>query len=345
MSGEGFLAIIKADPADRADLFITTAQRLGVPLINIEKDFWVCWALNVLYHRLPDGGPRLLFKGGTSLSKAYGLINRFSEDIDVTVFRDDLGHKQSPTELAALSNKKCRAALEAISDDCRTYITGNLLKSVSEILQSDTDGQGRVEIDDTDATRQTLLVWYPRVDNAETGYVQAAIKIESGAKSALDPNQSKSIKPYIADDVSTLALDVHEVTTIFAERTFWDKIVIVHGLRNWFERRGELRQEGQRISRHYYDLHCLMQSEVGQQAALNLELGRDCIEHAKTFFNRPDLNLTSAKPGAFTLSPTGDMADRLMIDYGNTEAMIFGDAPSYADILASISHLEDTLNN
>ena len=106
MSREAFIEIIRADPADRADLFLTTAQRLGTPLINVEKDFWVCWTLNTLYHRLPENGPRLLFKGGTSLSKAYGLINRFSEDIDITVFRDDLGHPSSTEEIVALSNKK-----------------------------------------------------------------------------------------------------------------------------------------------------------------------------------------------------------------------------------------------
>ena len=83
MSTKAYQSIIKASPSDRADLFLTTAQRLGAQLINIEKDFWLCWTLNTLYHRLPDAGPRLLFKGGTSLSKAYGLINRFSEDIYV----------------------------------------------------------------------------------------------------------------------------------------------------------------------------------------------------------------------------------------------------------------------
>lgn len=118
MSTSAFQHIINAEPADRADLFLTTAQRMGAPLINIEKDFWVCWTLNALYHRLPTGGPRLLFKGGTSLSKAFGLINRFSEDIDVTVFRDDLGHPADAVEIAKLSNKKRRAEFESIMADC-----------------------------------------------------------------------------------------------------------------------------------------------------------------------------------------------------------------------------------
>lgn len=142
MSTEGFQKIISASVADRADLFLTTANRLGAPLINIEKDFWVCWTLNALYHRLPAGGPRLLFKGGTSLSKAYGLIDRFSEDIDVTVFCDDLGHGETPEALAALSGKKRKAAIEAIQNDCQAYITGPLFEALSLLIVEDTGGEG-----------------------------------------------------------------------------------------------------------------------------------------------------------------------------------------------------------
>ena len=345
MSNEGFQEIIDAHASDRADLFLTTAQRLGAPLINIEKDFWVCWTLNALYHRLPKGGPRLLFKGGTSLSKAYGLINRFSEDIDVTVFRDDLGHPASPAELAALSNKKRKAALDAIAEDCRTYITTDMLASVSELLLEDTKGEGRVEVDEKDPSGQTLLVWYPRVDASNTGYVQAAIKIESGAKSALDPNKPRTITPYINEDVVALDLAVPSVTTIDAERTFWDKVVIAHGLRNWFDRRGELKQDGQRISRHYYDLYCIFPTDVGSRAVADLALGSDCIEHAKTFFNRPDFNLATAVSGSFALTPYGDMVDRLARDYERTKAMIFGDAPEFDVLMRSISNLEKSLNS
>ena len=152
MTTAGFQTIISASDADRTDLFLTTANRLGAPLINIEKDFWVCWTLNALYHRLPAGGPRLLFKGGTSLSKAYRLINRFSEDIDVTVFRDDLGHAATPEALAALSGKKRKAAIEAIQNDCQAYITGPLLKALSQLIAEDTGGAGRIEIDAADET-------------------------------------------------------------------------------------------------------------------------------------------------------------------------------------------------
>jgi len=144
--------------------------------------------------------------------------------------------------------------------------------------------------------------------------------------------------------VVAVDLDVPDVRTIDAERTFWDKVVILHGLRNWFNTRGELKQDGQRISRHYYDLHCMLKTGTGKSAIADLELGNDCVAHAKTFFNRPDFNLDSAAPGSFSLVPPGEMAARLIADYKNTEAMIFGEAPSFQDILESIAAMEDQLN-
>lgn len=87
----GYAAILAASEDDRRGLFAATARRIGTTEQNVEKDFWACWALDALFHELPRGAPRLLFKGGTSLSKAFGLIQRFSEDIDITVFRADLG--------------------------------------------------------------------------------------------------------------------------------------------------------------------------------------------------------------------------------------------------------------
>ena len=104
-------------------------------------------------------------------------------------------------------------------------------------------GDGRVEIDAADPDSQTLLVWYPEVEPRDDTYVRPAVKIESGAKSALDPHRSVIVRPYVADEAAGLDLVVPDVTTIEPGRTFWDKVVIAHGLRSWFERRGMLRQE------------------------------------------------------------------------------------------------------
>ncbi len=249
MTAAAYKQVIAAPPSNRLDLFLTTANRLGTPIGNVEKDFWVCWTLNALYHERPAGGPHLLFKGGTSLSKAYGLIERFSEDIDVTVFRDDLDEPVSVEELETLSNKKRRGKLDAIRDACRAYITGPLREFIGAQLADVTGGAGRVEIDEADPDGQTLLVWYPEVEPHDGAYVRSAVRIESGAKSALDPNRPVTIHPYISEEAAGLDLAITNVTTIEATRTFWDKAVIAHGLRRWYERRGVLRQEGQRVSR------------------------------------------------------------------------------------------------
>jgi len=110
-----FQQVIAAKDDERLELFLASAGRLGTAVQNIEKDFWVCWVLDVLFNGMGEGHPRLLFKGGTSLSKSFGLINRFSEDIDITVFRDDLGEPASIDDLEALSGKKRRARLDADS--------------------------------------------------------------------------------------------------------------------------------------------------------------------------------------------------------------------------------------
>ena len=233
MTAEAYAAVIRTPARERLDLFLVTANRLGAPVGNIEKDFWVCWTLDALYHRLSADRPRLLFKGGTSLSKAYGLIERFSEDIDVTVFRDDLNQAATVEELEVLSRRKRRARLDAIRDACRAYVTGPLRESLAALLATATDGNGRVEIDEADPDGQTLLVWYPEVEPRDGAYVRPAVRIESGAKSALDPNRPVLIRPYIADEIRDLDLSVHEVTAAEQSRTFWDKVVIAHGLRRW----------------------------------------------------------------------------------------------------------------
>jgi hypothetical protein len=339
---DSYRQIITAPVGDRTDLFLTTARRLGTPLGNVEKDFWVCWTLGVLYHRLPQGGPRLLFKGGTSLSKAYGLIRRFSEDIDVTVFRDDLGQHATVSDLEALSGKRRKAQLDAIRNACQQYITGPLRTALEEQLREDTGGQGSVLVDPDDSDQQTLLVSYPAVTS--DAYVRPVVRIESGAKSALDPNRLVTLRPYLADEVDMPDLAVTDVRTIEPGRTFWDKVVILHGLRRWFERRGQLRQEGQRISRHYYDLHCLLQSKIGAATLADRAMGTECVRHARLFFDRPDYDLASATLGTFALMPLAEMTDAVARDYRDMVGMIFGTPPAFDEVLASITAIEGAIN-
>lgn len=203
----------------------------------------------------------------------------------------------------------------------------------------------RVDVDPDDPDQQTLLVYFPSVENADgSSYVRPVVRIESGAKSALDPNRLVTVRPYLAEDVDMPELAVTDVRTIEPGRTFWDKVVILHGLRRWFERRGQLRQEGQRVSRHYYDLHCLVQAATGPATMADGTLGAECVRHARLFFDRPDYDLASAAAGTFALSPPADMAAALERDYQAMAGMIFGPPPAFEEVLASIRQIEQAIN-
>jgi hypothetical protein len=343
---EAFNAVIAAGDEERRDLFLATSARLGTAVQNVEKDFWVCWTLDALFNGLPAGGPRLLFKGGTSLSKAFGLVPRFSEDIDITVFRDDLGQPAGAADLEALSGKRRRARLDAIRAACQTYIAGPLLERFGRLaVAAIPDGRFRLELDADDKDGQTLLFWYPAVtDRSDDDYIRSAVKIESGAKSALDPHVAATVTPYVAHDLPDVNMSVGGITTVKPERTFWDKIVILHGLRQWHDRRGELRHGGQRVSRHYYDVHQLMQAGEASRWQADSALALDCARHARLFFGSADLGLDSAAPGSFTLAPGAAMRNALARDYEAMAGMVFGTIPAVNDVLGSVLRLEAAIN-
>lgn len=175
--------IIAASLADRRDLFLMASNRLGVPIQNIEKDFWVCWVLDLLFNERHKNEPRLLFKGGTSLSKAYSLISRFSEDLDITVFREDLGEHITPAALEELSGKQQRIQLEKIKQACQSYIQGDLKKRLNQKMESVFHEMSvpftepPVIIDLDDPSQQTLLIRYPSVNNDTHNYIKPMVKI------------------------------------------------------------------------------------------------------------------------------------------------------------------------
>jgi hypothetical protein len=346
---QAYQKIIGASVEDQRGLFLAAATRLGTTVQNIEKDFWVCWTLDVLFHRLRKGGPRLLFKGGTSLSKGYGLISRFSEDIDVTVFREDIGEAASAEDLEPLSRKRRNARLDAIKAACQSYINDELRPELTAIATQTMETAGKdpasleVVPDENDQDRQSLLIRYPSATE-KADYIVPSIKIESGAKSALDPHEDRTVTPYVSADVpGGDALAVNGVMTIDPERTFLDKILILHGLTHYFEAQSMLRGDG-RMSRHYYDVHQLMKTPVGGKACTDDSLIKDCVRHAKMFFYRGNTGLDAATRGSFRLQPIKEMLEPLKKDYAAMASMIFGEVPTFEEVLGSVAHAEERLN-
>lgn len=202
----------------------------------------------------------------------------------------------------------------------------------------------RAEVDPADPDQQTVLFWYPVVTAGASPYIRSAVKIEAGAKSVLDPHVLTTVKPYVADDVATLDLQVTGITTVEPQRTFWDKVVILHELRSWHDRCAQLRHGGERVSRHYFDVFRMLQSPLGEPAMADRTLGADCARHARMFFNSPDFDLDHAVAGTLALVPTPDMQTLLERDYDAMAMMITGAVQPFADVMKAIGALERRLH-
>jgi Nucleotidyl transferase AbiEii toxin, Type IV TA system len=281
--------------------------------------------------------------------QGYNLISRFSEDIDIAVFRDDLGAKASVHELAQLTKTARSKRLDGIRGACQAYINESLLGTLSDLAVQTMFAIGRdparlsIDPDPDDPDKQSLLIRYPSVADGG-GYVRPFVKIESGAKSALDPNEARTITPYLSADLTDGdALAVVGVTTIDPERTFLDKVLILHGLPIFFEKNKRLYGAGQ-VSRHYYDIHRMVGEPIGKKACTDAALIEDCVNHARIFFNRRHTGLEHVKRGAFRLTPSGDIVDILRREYAAMATMIFGDVPDFRVVLDSVATAETWLN-
>jgi hypothetical protein len=186
--------------ADRRDIIQERAGQMRVDFTIVEKDFWVCWTLASLF-ALPPGHPTMTFKGGTSLSKAYGLIERFSEDIDVvTDPHFFIGQGLADPEEPGISGRNRADRMGKLDEACAIYIGGRLLPTLVELFIArlgDTDGW-TVERDATDPN--SLLFHYPKSDlSREYPYVREVVKIELGWRARMAPSEDRAIAPYVAE--------------------------------------------------------------------------------------------------------------------------------------------------
>ena len=250
-----FERFLRLPAADQANIFTAGAQRIDTIPSYVEKDFWVCLALEILYHGLPTGHPKFLFKGGTSLSKVFGLIRHFSEDIDIVVFREDLGffgQRDPVNKETELSHKKRVKLFNELRAACSAYIREDLCGAVAAALRT-LGAPATIAIDDNDKDRQTLFVEYPSVFDVSPNYVLPRVRVEGGARSALYPHTATTVSPFIADDLPEWQLEIAGITTTRPDRTFWEKLFILHGVHCGYRDERRLPSDRDRVSRHYYD--------------------------------------------------------------------------------------------
>jgi hypothetical protein len=210
-------------PDERRRALCEEAGRtLGLSAGSVEKDFWVCWTLRTLF-ALPNSGPHLTFKGGTSLSKGWKLIQRFSEDIDIVIDRDFLGFGGERAPEAASSQKQRSKRIDELKDACQHHIHDTLLPPLRDRAEELSPAAllSRIEIDPDDQEHQTILFRYPAA-TAEGKYIRPIVKIELGARSDIDPSATPEVKPYLGDVFpDEIGDSAFLVRTLAPERTFW----------------------------------------------------------------------------------------------------------------------------
>jgi hypothetical protein len=311
--------------------------------VSVEKDFWVCWTLRELF-TLPEIGEHLTFKGGTSLSKAWGLIQRFSEDIDLVVDKEALGFGGDDAPEKAPSKKKCRERLEALMEASRKWVQKKLQPALAKRLRSALgESNWKLEVDPDMADGQCLLFHYPSAFPPETaGYVRPVVKIELGARSDDWPHAQKTLRPYVAELFPTLVPDAaFAARVIAAERTFWEKACLLH--EETFRPADKPRKL--RMARHYYDLWCLLRAGVGGRALANQALFQRVAEHREIFFSHTWVDYSTHRPGTFRLLPPDHHLANWRADYQQMLGpMFFGKVPTFDEILVVVGGFEKKFN-
>lgn len=332
-----------APAGERQSAFIETAARMGVSPLIIEKDFWVCWCLGRLFE-MPDL-PGHIFKGGTSLSKVYGLIHRFSEDIDISLNRAEMGFgKDNDPAAEDLSGKKRQKLRNELAGACATYIETEMLPRFQKACQSILGENGwSVFMDERDPDRQSILFQYPTslTEYQAGAYLKPNVLLEFGCRGDQWPSTEAIVRPFVAIEFPTLIRHPEiKVVALDAERTFWEKVTLIHAENH----RPTDKPFHNRLSRHYSDVAQIFRSGLGAKAVANVTLLEQVVKHKQVFFPSGWAHYDTAKPGSIKLVPDTETANLLRLDYEGMKEMFFGEVESFDSLMTTVKDLQEVLN-
>lgn len=332
--------------ADRVEALEYAAAQSGRPAHLLEKDIWVVWTLAAIY--ASPIADTLTFKGGTSLSKVYKVykvykvIDRFSEDIDLTydirALVPDLLREGNPIPASPSQEKKITRAVRArlpewIEQTVRPVIDDALAASG---LQADLSLAGQ--------ERDKLIIAYPAVKTG-TGYVSTTVQLEFGARATGEPHHFHEVACDIASWIEGVTFPTARPLVMAAERTFWEKATAAHV----YCRQERLR--GERYSRHWYDLAALARTEYFDKAAADRELAHQVAEHKSMFFAEKDANgsridYVEAVSGSLRLVPEGASRTALAQDFAamSEDGLLVSDQPEFDAILETCAAIQDKVN-
>lgn len=315
---------------DRRALILECRKKSHMPHSMIEKDVWVTYVLTRIFGDAQLS--RILrFKGGTSLSKAHGLIERFSEDVDLildwTRFLDlgDPNAERSKTKQGVFNEK--------MNEVAGRYVSGEL----RDRLQSVLGDVCKVERDEVEPLN--LHVVYPKVFDDQ--YISPDVKLEIGPLASWVPSEMRPVTSFVGEAVSSLGIVPFEVPVIKAERTFWEKIEALHHEHY----RPATKKAPRRFSRHYYDVYRMYNSPVYAVAKGNLALLQDVVDFTRKFYPRSWAHFELCKPGTMLLRPSEHALSVMKADYQAMRQMIYGTYPTFETLMETIAAIESDLNS
>ena len=325
---------LKASLTRRVEILDFVSQATKLPLQTVEKDWWVTLALFAIF-RTPFA-QHLVFKGGTSLSKSWGLIERFSEDIDLVLDRSALGFEGelSRTQIAKLRRASCAFISCAFRDAIHNQI--------SEIgVTSDAFSLDAAFSEDSDRDPQILHLHYR--SDLETGvYLRNEVLIEIGARSLREPAMPTPITSIISQVLGekTIAGRTFDVLSVMPERTFLEKLFLLH--EEFCKPADKIRHD--RMSRHLYDLERIMDTDFGLNALSDHALYQTIVEHRRKFNAMKGVDYDSHSRRSICFIPGENVITSWEKDYRSMqENMIYGQSLPFLKLIQRLKELEERI--
>ena len=331
----GFLAL----PADERRLYFEQAAvRRDVSPVVLEKDFWVCWLLGILFESEFAGS--LVFKGGTSLSKVFGVIDRFSEDIDLSLSPAFLKLPEAVTSRNQ-ANKWMTRAEAACGAAVRDRI-GPAMEAAVEGVLGKRERTWFEFLTEPNTNSPVLLFHYPSSQPAGFEYLRRSVKLEFGSLTDQQPVGRHPTRPWVAEVLPEAFSDWRcEVVALEVERSFWEKATILH---TEYHRPAD-KPTPDRFSRHYADTAALAKHPAAKIALDQHELRSRVVAWKSQFFGSSWANYDQAKPGTFRLVPPPARLPALRRDYQAMRDMYLSEPASFDEILAILADLEKRINH
>lgn len=318
----------------RIEILNQATEFTGLPVEAIEKDWWVTLALNACFS-LPYS-EHIIFKGGTSLSKAWNLIERFSEDIDLALDRKFLGFEGdiSKTQIRKLRTKSCEFISTVFVEDLKkVFAEWNAISECSIIAQ---------EVKDHDKDPQIIEIHYKSV--LETSdYLPQKVLIEVGSRSLTEPTASKAINSILGSQFPDLnfADKPFAIAVVLPQRTFLEKVFLLH--EEFSQAPEKIRVH--RLTRHLYDLEKLMDSEHGIEALKNQELYDNIVAHREKFNAIRGLDYANHTPDKISIIPPDTIIKQWEQDYqAMIQYMIYGNLLTFDKLINRIAELQKRVN-